>query len=163
MKNARLDNVFWRWSKAHQALLVRLYSRKGPFSGDKLNYAEIQSLDSVLEDLGQAGWVRRNPLTWHLEILAGKLTRKEIQAWFGVPASHQRTGCCRRCRITASTLVARLPFDFIETSPQTVQIYLDLFFRKPLSGPQHICGQPTRSRQVSRIPARPGFPILSEP
>lgn len=121
---------FLALEQAHQALLVRLYSRKGPiFRSDKLNYAEIQSLDSVLEDLGQAGWVRRNPTDLAPEILAGKLTRKEIQDWFGVPASATKDKLLQALPDQASALTARLPFDFIEpTHPQTVQIYLDLFF-----------------------------------
>ncbi|GGX44240.1 VRR-NUC domain-containing protein [Saccharospirillum salsuginis] len=58
-------------NQAPARLLVRLYTRKGPFfRRDKLNYPEIPDLDAALTDLAQSGLVDLSP-----ELTAGELAR----------------------------------------------------------------------------------------
>ncbi|WP_260260639.1 VRR-NUC domain-containing protein [Vibrio intestinalis] len=75
-------NQFNALSKDAQCLLVRLYSRKGElFRSDKLNYVEIRSIPSALDELLQQALVSINPAINH-PTLANILVKSEITALY---------------------------------------------------------------------------------
>ncbi|CAK4075647.1 VRR-NUC domain-containing protein [Vibrio sp. 16] len=70
-------------SKGAQCLLVRLYSRKGHwFRSDKLNYPEIDTIQSALAELAAHDFVSLSPELTNQELAANLLTKPEILALY---------------------------------------------------------------------------------
>jgi hypothetical protein len=72
-------SVFESLSKPAQCLLVRLYSRKGCwFRSDKLNYQEIENIESALGELAGHDFVSLSPNLTIQELAANLLTKPEV-------------------------------------------------------------------------------------
>ncbi|MGR5487516.1 VRR-NUC domain-containing protein [Vibrio alfacsensis] len=72
-------SAFEQLSKSAQCLLVRLYSRKGCwFRSDKLNYQEIENIQSALDELAAHDFVSPSPDLTIQELAANLLTKPEI-------------------------------------------------------------------------------------
>ncbi|MHA2862471.1 VRR-NUC domain-containing protein [Vibrio harveyi] len=72
-------SAFESLNKPAQCLLVRLYSRKGCwFRSDKLNYQEIENIQSALDELAAHDFVSLSPDLTTQELAANLLTKPEI-------------------------------------------------------------------------------------
>ena len=78
-------STFGSLNKPAQCLLVRLYSRKGCwFRSDKLNYQEIENIQSALDELADHDFVSLSPDLTIQELAANLLTKPEIVTLYPV-------------------------------------------------------------------------------
>jgi hypothetical protein len=112
-----------------QALMVRLYSRRGPLvRSDKISYREIPDIEAHLTYLASHEWVQLNPPTEREQLLA-KLTKAELVNWFGLSPQSGRLNLLAELHCSGAEILARVPFTFIAPlHRQTLQTFMDLFF-----------------------------------
>ncbi len=114
-----------------QCLLVRLYSRKGPwYRSDKLQYAEISSIDSALAELATHSFIKLSPSLTEQELVLHLLTKPETLALFpSLPRNAKKSELVALCHTSEFSHWDALSFQVIELlSPEMAQRLLILFF-----------------------------------
>ncbi|ABC27775.1 conserved hypothetical protein [Hahella chejuensis KCTC 2396] len=122
---------FRKLSRTQQALLVRLYGRKGPlFRCDKLAYAEIPHLNDDLDVLASAGWIEFNPDAEASTLLA-LLTKEEIrQGWRAdAPRSSKRDMLLENLELACADIYQHDAYRFLQLNhTELVLLFRLLFF-----------------------------------
>ncbi|MCA0936373.1 VRR-NUC domain-containing protein [Vibrio alginolyticus] len=124
-------SAFEQLSKHAQCLLVRLYSRKGCwFRSDKLNYAEIPSIDESLLELSQSKLVELSPSLSHQELAANLLTKPEIIALYpNLAKSLKKDALVEQLSSNEFNSFSALDFTVIRlNSAHMIDVLLSLFF-----------------------------------
>ncbi len=124
-------SAFEQLSKHAQCLLVRLYSRKGCwFRSDKLNYAELPSIDESLLELSQSKLVELSPSLSHQELASNVLTKPEIIAFYpNLPKSLKKDALVEQLSSDEFSSFSALDFTVIRlNSAHMIDVLLSLFF-----------------------------------
>lgn len=124
-------SAFKSLSKPAQCLLVRLYSRKGCwFRSDKLNYQEIENIQSALDELATHGFVSLSPDLTIQELAANLLTKPEIVTIYPEhPKSLKKEALVACLSEERFELFEALDFTVIKlNSAHMIDVLLTLFF-----------------------------------
>ncbi|QLK48477.1 VRR-NUC domain-containing protein [Vibrio owensii] len=124
-------SAFKSLSKPAQCLLVRLYSRKGCwFRSDKLNYQEIENIQSALDELATHGFVSLSPDLTIQELAANLLTKPEIVTLYPEhPKSLKKEALVACLSEERFELFEALDFTVIKlNSAHMIDVLLTLFF-----------------------------------
>ncbi|MDA0383950.1 VRR-NUC domain-containing protein [Vibrio owensii] len=124
-------SAFKSLSKPAQCLLVRLYSRKGCwFRSDKLNYQEIENIQSALDELATHGFVSLSPDLTIKELAANLLTKPEIVTLYPEhPKSLKKEALVSRLSEESFNQFSALDFTVIKLhSAHMIDVLLTLFF-----------------------------------
>ncbi|EGR1560136.1 VRR-NUC domain-containing protein [Vibrio alginolyticus] len=124
-------SAFESLSKPAQCLLVRLYSRKGCwFRSDKLNYQEIENIQSALDELATHGFVSLSPDLTIQELAANLLTKPEIVTLYPEhPKSLKKEALVACLSEERFELFEALDFTVIKlNSAHMIDVLLTLFF-----------------------------------
>lgn len=128
-ESAYIQN-FRSLTRTQQALLVRLYGRKGPlFRSDKLAYAEIPQLGEDLDILADKGWIEFNPDAEAPALLA-LLTKEEIrQNWRAeAPRSSKRDKLLEGLELTCADFYQQGNFRFLQLNHTDLVLLFRLLF-----------------------------------
>ncbi|HGY9616902.1 VRR-NUC domain-containing protein [Vibrio harveyi] len=124
-------SAFGSLSKPAQCLLVRLYSRKGCwFRSDKLNYQEIENIQSALDELATHDFVSLSPDLTTQELAANLLTKPEIVMLYPEhPKSLKKEALVACLSEERFELFEALDFTVIKlNSAHMIDVLLTLFF-----------------------------------
>ncbi|HDM8172389.1 TPA: VRR-NUC domain-containing protein [Vibrio harveyi] len=124
-------SAFESLSKPAQCLLVRLYSRKGCwFRSDKLNYQEIENIQSALDELATHDFVSLSPDLTTQELAANLLTKPEIVMLYPEhPKSLKKEALVACLSEERFELFEALDFTVIKlNSAHMIDVLLTLFF-----------------------------------
>ncbi len=124
-------SAFESLSKPAQCLLVRLYSRKGFwFRSDKLNYQEIENIQSALDELATHDFVSLSPDLTTQELAANLLTKPEIVMLYPEhPKSLKKEALVACLSEERFELFEALDFTVIKlNSAHMIDVLLTLFF-----------------------------------
>jgi len=124
-------SAFESLNKPAQCLLVRLYSRKGCwFRSDKLNYQEIENIQSALDELAAHYFVSLSPELTTQELAANLLTKPEIVTLYPEhPKSLKKEALVACLSEERFELFEALDFTVIKlNSAHMIDVLLTLFF-----------------------------------
>ncbi|WP_045419594.1 VRR-NUC domain-containing protein [Vibrio campbellii] len=124
-------SAFGSLNKPAQCLLVRLYSRKGCwFRSDKLNYQEIENIQSALDELSDHDFVSLSPDLTTQELAANLLTKPEIVTLYPEhPKSLKKEALVACLSEERFELFEALDFTVIKlNSAHMIDVLLTLFF-----------------------------------
>lgn len=124
-------SAFGSLNKPAQCLLVRLYSRKGCwFRSDKLNYQEIENIQSALDELASFDFVSLSPDLTIKELAANLLTKSEIVTLYPEhPKSLKKEALVACLSEERFELFEALDFTVIKlNSAHMIDVLLTLFF-----------------------------------
>lgn len=124
-------SAFGSLNKPAQCLLVRLYSRKGCwFRSDKLNYQEIENIQSALDELATHDFVSLSPDLTIQELAANLLTKPEIVTLYPEhPKSLKKEALVACLSEERFELFEALDFTVIKlNSAHMIDVLLTLFF-----------------------------------
>jgi len=137
-RERQLISNFRLLTTPQQALLVRLFSRKGRlFRSDKLRYPELPEPHYLLQGLERAGFIRCNP-DRSMAVLLNLVTCHELRQWWpcklqGIPSKAHKSELVKALTVAGQTgYYVKVPFQVIELStPSFVDLLLLLFFGQP--------------------------------
>ena len=126
-------------SVPHQALMVRLFGRKGTlFRSDKLAYGELPNLASLISEIEVAGFIKLNPDDVDIEALLGLCTKPELLSFWPelivtLPRSISKSQLIEELAdLNYGTYYQPIPFQILQVQHQAVvDLLLLLFFGHP--------------------------------
>ncbi|MGR5130801.1 VRR-NUC domain-containing protein [Vibrio alfacsensis] len=128
-------SAFESLNKPAQCLLVRLYSRKGCwFRSDKLNYQEIENIQSTLDELAAHDFVALSPTLSIQELATNLLTKLEILTLYPQhPKSLNKEALVACLSEESFDQFEALDFTVIQlNSAHMIDVLLTLFFANTL-------------------------------
>lgn len=132
LKKFRLLKIY------EQALLVRLYARRGHlFRSDKVNYPELPALANLLPAIERSGFIQCNPELQTTDLMQ-LATCKDIRCWWSDELPRGSAGLRKTALVEALTHLetehyyARVPYTVISVEHQRfIELLLLLFFGQP--------------------------------